>query len=107
MGSANSGSQERAWPAAPAVFVFDEPLLSRLRLSAKRLVFIAETVAELAEDRAVRVLLGDPVLDLEGVALASTFAPVPEPTLKACVTSMTAAVLELMGKSPERTSRTR
>jgi hippurate hydrolase len=26
-----------------------------------------------------------------------TFAPIPEPTLKACVTSMTAALLELMG----------
>jgi amidohydrolase len=32
---------------------------------------------------------------------SATFAPVPEPTLKACVTSMTAAVLELMGKSSE------
>ncbi len=29
---------------------------------------------------------------------SATFAPVPEPTLKACVTSMTAAVLELLGK---------
>lgn len=66
-----------AWPAAAAIFVFDEPLLSRLRLSAKRLVFITETLAELAEHRTVRVLLGDPVLDLEGIALASTFAPVP------------------------------
>jgi hippurate hydrolase len=28
---------------------------------------------------------------------SATFAPVPEPTLKTCVTSMTAAVLELMG----------
>ncbi len=28
---------------------------------------------------------------------SATFAPVPEPTIKACVTSMTAAVLELMG----------
>jgi hippurate hydrolase len=27
-----------------------------------------------------------------------TFAPVPEPTLKACVASMTAAVLELLAK---------
>lgn len=39
-----------------------------------------------------------------GIPVASnhsaTFAPVPEPTLKACVTSMTAAVLELMGKPP-------
>ena len=29
---------------------------------------------------------------------SATFAPVPEPTLKACVTSMTAAVLELLPK---------
>jgi hippurate hydrolase len=33
---------------------------------------------------------------------SATFAPVPEPTLKACVTSMTAAVLELMGRTPDR-----
>jgi deoxyribodipyrimidine photo-lyase len=66
-----------AWPELPAVFVFDEPLLDRLRLSAKRLVFIAETLAELAEHRPVRVLLGDPVSELQGVSLASTFAPVP------------------------------
>jgi amidohydrolase len=31
-----------------------------------------------------------------------TFAPVPEPTLKACVTSMTAAVLELMRNAPPK-----
>lgn len=31
---------------------------------------------------------------------SATFAPIPEPTLKACVTSMTAAVLELMGNRP-------
>ena len=31
---------------------------------------------------------------------SATFAPVPEPTLKACVTSMTAAVLELMPPAP-------
>lgn len=66
-----------AWPEAPAVFVFDEPLLRGLQLSGKRLVFIAETLAELAEDRPVRVLLGDPVRELAGVRLASTFAPVP------------------------------
>ena len=66
-----------AWPTMPAVFVFDEPLLARLHLSAKRLVFIAETLAELAEQRPVRVLLGDPVMELADVALAATFAPVP------------------------------
>jgi deoxyribodipyrimidine photo-lyase len=66
-----------AWPTTPAVFVFDEPLLARLRLSSKRLTFIAETLAELAERRELRILLGDPVLELADVALASTFAPVP------------------------------
>ncbi len=66
-----------AWSAMPAVFVFDEPLLARLRLSSKRLVFLAETLAELAERRTVRILLGDPVEQLHGVPLAVTFAPVP------------------------------
>jgi deoxyribodipyrimidine photo-lyase len=66
-----------AWPDTPAVFVFDEPLLARLRLSAKRLVFLTETLAELAEHRPLRILLGDPVTELAGVALAVTFAPVP------------------------------
>ncbi|MGA0894733.1 MAG: FAD-binding domain-containing protein, partial [Ilumatobacteraceae bacterium] len=66
-----------AWPDLPAVFVFDEPLLRRLQLSGKRLVFIAETLAELAEQRPLRVLLGDPVEMLKGLALASTYAPVP------------------------------
>ena len=59
------------------VFVFDEPLLAQLRLSTKRLVFIAETLAELAEHWPLRLLLDDPVRALQGVALASTFAPVP------------------------------
>ena len=66
-----------AWPEAPVVFVFDEPLLDRLQLSSKRLVFIAETLAELAEHRKVQVLLDDPVRALKGVPIASTFAPVP------------------------------
>lgn len=66
-----------AWPDLPAVFVFDEPLLERLQLSAKRLVFVAETLAELAEHRRLQVMLDDPRRALQGVALASTFAPVP------------------------------
>jgi hippurate hydrolase len=31
---------------------------------------------------------------------SATFAPVPEPTLNTCVTSMTAAILELLGNTP-------
>ena len=66
-----------AWPTTPAVFVFDEPLLMQLQLSSKRLVFITETLAELAEQRPLRLLLGSPAEALHGAALATTFAPVP------------------------------
>ncbi|MCW2615787.1 MAG: Deoxyribodipyrimidine photolyase-like [Frankiales bacterium] len=62
-----------AHPDLPRVFVFDEPLLTRLRLSGKRLVFLAEALAEL--DAEVR--LGDPVVELAGRPLAVTSAPVP------------------------------
>jgi deoxyribodipyrimidine photo-lyase len=61
----------------PVVFVFDEPLLARLRLSAKRLVFLAERLAELAQSRTLEVRLGDPVVELADRAIATTFAPVP------------------------------
>ncbi len=62
-----------AHPDLPRVFVFDEPLLASLKLSGKRLVFLAEALAELD----CEVLLGDPVVELAGRALAVTFAPVP------------------------------
>jgi deoxyribodipyrimidine photo-lyase len=66
-----------AHPELPAVFVFDAPLLARLQLSAKRLVFLTETLADLATRRSVRVLRGDPVEELAGAPLAVTHAPVP------------------------------
>ncbi|MEH3052604.1 MAG: hypothetical protein PGN13_01155 [Patulibacter minatonensis] len=66
-----------AHPELPAVFVFDAPLLARLRLSGKRLVFLAETLADLAGRRTIEVHRGDPVAVLRGRALATTFAPVP------------------------------
>ncbi len=62
-----------AHPDLPAVFVFDEPLLARLRLSGKRLVFLAETLAELGAE----VRLGDPAVELAGRPLAATWAYVP------------------------------
>jgi hypothetical protein len=40
-------------------------------------VFLTETLAELAEHRPLRILLGDPVTELAGTPLAVTFAPVP------------------------------
>lgn len=66
-----------AWPDVPVVFVFDEALLTRLRLSAKRLVFLTEILSELAESRDVSLFLGDPTRELRHRRLASTFAPVP------------------------------
>jgi deoxyribodipyrimidine photo-lyase len=64
-------------PGLPAVFVFDRPLLARLGLSAKRLVFLVETLAELATRRPVEVAIGDPVEILAGRSLAATHTPVP------------------------------
>jgi deoxyribodipyrimidine photo-lyase len=66
-----------AHPELPAVFVFDEPLLAKLRLSGKRLVFLAETLGDLAARRELHVLRGDPVTALAARRLAVTFAPVP------------------------------
>ena len=42
-------------PSMPAVFVFDEPLLMRLRISPKRIVFLVETLAEIAETRPLNI----------------------------------------------------
>jgi deoxyribodipyrimidine photo-lyase len=66
-----------AHPDLPVVFVFDEPLLSRLQLSVNRLVFLAESLADLAQRRQVHLWRGDPVAVLHGRRLAATFAPVP------------------------------
>ncbi len=61
----------------PAVFVFDEPLLRRLRLSGKRLVFLADTLGDLATRREVEVRRGSVADELAGRSLAVTHAPVP------------------------------
>lgn len=66
-----------AHPGLPAVFVFDAPLLRRLRLASKRLVFLAECLADLADRRDLEVHVGDPVEVLANRSLAVTFAPVP------------------------------
>ncbi len=89
----NSGEADAVWLTAeslgdsdpalavddsrPAVFVFDEPLLRRLRLSGKRLVFLAECLGDLAERREVEVRRGVVAHELDGRSLASTWAPVP------------------------------
>jgi deoxyribodipyrimidine photo-lyase len=61
----------------PILFVFDEPLLASLQLSSKRLVFLTETLAELAIEHDLHISLGDPVEVLANRQLAVTFAPVP------------------------------
>ena len=66
-----------AHPDLPVVFVFDESLLRGLRLSVNRLIFLSESLADLAQRRQVQVWRGDPVAVLQGRRLAATFAPVP------------------------------
>ncbi len=66
-----------AHPDLPVVFVFDAPLLERLRLASKRLVFLTECLADLADRRELEVHVGDPVEVLSDRSLAVTHAPVP------------------------------
>lgn len=66
-----------AHPGLPVVVVFDEPLLARLRLSGKRLVFLSETIASLATRREVEVHLGAVGEAMSGRSVAVTHAPVP------------------------------
>lgn len=66
-----------AHPDAPAVFCFDEPLLRRLTLSGKRLVFLTECLADLATRRPVELYRGAVPSELAGRRLAVTHAPVP------------------------------
>ncbi len=72
-------------PDLSAVFVFDEPLLSRLKLSSKRLIFLVETLAELGMSREVELHLGDPTAVLANRPVAVTHAPVPGFTQRAGV----------------------
>lgn len=66
-----------AHPDLPAIFVFDRPLLRRLQLSAKRLVFLVETLAVLARSRNLEIHLGTPGEVLGERSVAVTHAPVP------------------------------
>lgn len=66
-----------AHPGLPVIFVFEEALLARLRLSGKRLVFLAECLADLAQERDLEVRRGNPVAVLADRAVAVTFTPVP------------------------------
>lgn len=66
-----------ARPELPAIFVFDRARLAGWRLSGKRLVFLAETLGELAARRPLDLHLGDPAAVLSGRRLAATWTPVP------------------------------
>ncbi len=67
----------RSHPDLPVIFVFDEPLLRRLQLSGKRLVFLAERLAELGLSRELTLIRGRPVDVLAASQTAVTFTPVP------------------------------
>jgi deoxyribodipyrimidine photo-lyase len=67
-----------AHPDLPALFVFDAARLARWRLSGKRLVFLAQALAEIsATGREVELWLGDPADVVARRPVAVTFTPVP------------------------------
>ena len=66
-----------AHPDLPALFIFDTPLLRKLKLHPRRLVFLTECLTDLALRREVRVGVGDPVELLQSGNISVTAAPVP------------------------------
>ncbi len=65
-----------AHPELPVVFVFDRRLLKRWRLSAKRLIFLTETLAEIGRNRELEIHHGDPREVLGSRHAAVVFTPV-------------------------------
>lgn len=61
-----------AHPAAPAVFVFDEPFLKRAGLSFKRLLFIYESALEAMHGRDFEIRRGAVVAELLDFAASRT-----------------------------------
>lgn len=64
-------------PNLPAVFIFNDPALRKLQLSARRIGFYIETLRDLQERRDLTVFLGDPYEFASENNVAVTFAPVP------------------------------
>lgn len=64
-------------PELPVVFIFNEPALKKLQLSARRIGFYLETLQDLSLRKDLHVYLGDPYLFTEQNPVAVTFAPVP------------------------------
>jgi len=66
-----------AHPELPAVFVFNEPALRKLQLSARRIGFYLQTLFELSQRRDLEMYLGDPYQFVAEHPVAVTYAPVP------------------------------
>lgn len=64
-------------PDLPVVFVFNREALQKLQLSARRLAFYLQTLADLSTRRQVHAFLGDPYQFAMDNAVAVTYAPVP------------------------------
>lgn len=64
-------------PDLPVIFVFNAEALAKLQLSSKRIYFYLETLADLAQRRDLKVLLGDPYGYAADHSVAVTYAPVP------------------------------
>lgn len=61
----------------PVVFIFNQPALEKLQLSARRIAFYLQTLQDLAKRRNLTVYLGDPYQFAAANPVAVTFAPVP------------------------------
>ena len=68
----------KANPGLPVLFIFDEVLLKKLKLSTKRINFLLDTLKELSAKRELLILLDDPKSILKNYKFTSTHACVPK-----------------------------
>ena len=65
-------------PDLPVIFVFDEILLNKLKLSSKRIIFLLDTLREISHKKNLSVFIEDPKFILKGYKFAVTHACVPK-----------------------------
>ena len=68
----------KANPNLPVIFIFDEVLLNKIKVSSKRINFLLDTLRELSQKRELLVMLDDPKLILKNYKFTVTYACVPK-----------------------------
>ena len=68
----------KANPNLPVIFIFDEILLKKIKLSSKRIIFLLDTLRELSAKKELSIFVDDPKIILKNYKYSVTHACVPK-----------------------------